>query len=230
MDTELSIIPQRTKVLYGTYAEIAALSVTLKAGELAFATDRVILYRWSGAALVAITISSRHGNIANIGNAADYPESSLYQADDESKLYMIISGAWVYISQIPFAYTYSTSESLVHSNDTERGTNSVSFVKLKESKLQDNFNVLRIKFTLRNSAGTTVVHGQIYKNGVAIGTNQTNNSPVGVEFSQDFSNLSKNDLIQVYAYTTNAAYAASVSNLRFCYSLGLVNITDTAGY
>jgi len=53
--TKLSIIPQRTKVLYGTYAAISALTATLKTQDLAYATDRKILYRWNGTTLNEIS-------------------------------------------------------------------------------------------------------------------------------------------------------------------------------
>ena len=230
MDTELSIIPARTKVLYGTYAEIAAQTATLKVGDLGYASDRNVLYRWSGAALVAITISSRHGTYANIGDAANYPESSIYQADDQEKLYMILSGAWAYISKIPFQPFITLSDVIANSNDTERSTSSTSYTKVKESQLKEDFNVLRIKFTLRTSSyGGDVAYGKIYKNGVAFGTERSTQDVSGVEFSEDFTNLNKYDLIQVYCHSSNTIYAAHVSNFRFAYVMG-VEIVNTAGY
>ncbi|PKN94312.1 MAG: hypothetical protein CVU43_24605, partial [Chloroflexi bacterium HGW-Chloroflexi-5] len=93
MTIKTTVIPLLRKVIYDTYANLPVSGIS--EGDLAFASDRIVLYRWDGSAWVAITISSRHGNKANIGNAADYPESSLYQADDEGKLYMLVSGAWV---------------------------------------------------------------------------------------------------------------------------------------
>ena len=234
MDTELSIIPARTKVLYGTYAEIAAQTATLKVGDLGYASDRNVLYRWSGAALVAITISSRHGTYANIGDAANYPESSIYQADDQEKLYMILSGAWAYISKIPFQPFISLSDVIANSNDTERSTASTSYTKLKESQLKEDFNILRIKFTLKASydylSGAITAYGKIYKNGVAFGTERsTDDYTNGQEFSEDFTNLHKYDLIQVYCHNVNSIYPIYVSNFRFAYAMGL-EIVNTAGY
>jgi len=56
-DTELSIIPQPTKVYYDTHANLAAIAAAgqMRVEDLAYATDRKILYRWSGAALEAIS-------------------------------------------------------------------------------------------------------------------------------------------------------------------------------
>jgi len=100
MGTNIGFIPQRVNIYYDTYANIAAI-VGMKAQDLAFATDRIVLYRYSGAAWQPITISSRNGADAAKGVATDYPESSLYQAEDTNKLYMVMSGAWVYVSAVP---------------------------------------------------------------------------------------------------------------------------------
>lgn len=98
MKIETTVIPALRKVYSDTYASFPTTG--LNEGDLAWATDRECFYRWSGAAWEAIGISTRHGNIADIGNPADYPESSLYQADDEGKCYMLVSGAWVSIAEV----------------------------------------------------------------------------------------------------------------------------------
>lgn len=99
MDIKTTVIPAFRRVIYDTYVNLPV--VGLAEGDLAYATDRMVFYRWSGAAWQSVTISSRHGNFAAIGNPAHYPESSLYQADDEGRLYMLIAGAWVYVSGVP---------------------------------------------------------------------------------------------------------------------------------
>lgn len=87
-----TIIPQLREVIYDTYANFPTAGLSV--GDLGWATDRKCLYRWSGSAWESIGISSRHGDYADIGDPADYPESSLYQADDQDILYMVIAGAW----------------------------------------------------------------------------------------------------------------------------------------
>ena len=74
--TEIVSIPKLRQVYYDAYAALPAGSA---AGDLAFATDRKVFYRWSGAAWQSVTISSRSGNTAAIGAAADYPVGSLFQ-------------------------------------------------------------------------------------------------------------------------------------------------------
>lgn len=63
---------------------------------------------------------------------------------------------------------------------------------------------LRIKFSLAKGGGTTV-YGQIYRNGVAVGTLQSTATSTGVEFSEDISGWSAGDLCQLYIYNSNGA-------------------------
>ena len=94
-ESDLSVIQRFTRVLSDTYA---ALPVTnLRTGELAYATDRRTLYRWSGAAWEDISIYSDSGAIADIPAAATLPEGSLYYATDTLVLYQLHAGAWVAI-------------------------------------------------------------------------------------------------------------------------------------
>jgi len=96
MGIEDTVIPLMRQVIYTTYANFPTAGLTI--GDLAWASDRKCLYRWSGSAWESIGISSRHGNYADRGTASDYPESSLYQADDTGALYMVITGAWVFVA------------------------------------------------------------------------------------------------------------------------------------
>ena len=96
MGIETTIIPLVRQVIYTTYAAFPTTGLTN--GDLAWATDRLCLYRWNGSGWTSIGISSRHGAYASRGTASEYPESSLYQADDTGALYMVVSGAWVFIA------------------------------------------------------------------------------------------------------------------------------------
>lgn len=96
MTIRTTIIPSVRQVFYTTYAAFPTTGLTN--GDLAWATDRKCFYIWTGSAWEASGISSRHGNYADIGDPANYPESSLYQADDTGALYMVVTGAWVFIA------------------------------------------------------------------------------------------------------------------------------------
>ena len=95
-EAEIQAIQRMTNVYYATYANLP--STNIRTGDLGYATDRKVFYRWSGTAWQPVTISSRSGTAANIGTAADYPVGSLYYATDTSVLYQQQAGSWVSIS------------------------------------------------------------------------------------------------------------------------------------
>ena len=94
-ESELSVIQRQTRVLSDTYAALPTTG--LRPGDLAYATDRRTLYRWSGAAWEDISIYSDSGAIADIPAAAGMPEGSLYYATDTLVLWQVQSAAWVAI-------------------------------------------------------------------------------------------------------------------------------------
>jgi hypothetical protein len=101
--------------------------------------------------------------------------------------------AWV-CSRFPTGLI--VSDQLQHSNDAQKVSYLTSYEKRKEMKLNAALAVVRIKFTLTCAGGGTA-YGQIYKNGGAIGTERSTAS--SATFSQDFTSLVTNDLIQIYA-------------------------------
>jgi hypothetical protein len=213
---ETSVIPAVRQVIYTTYANFPTSGLTIS--DLAWATDRLCLYRWSGSTWESIGISSRHGAYADIGNPADYPESSLYQADDQDKLYMIRSGAWALITFLPTELEISlgASDSLKNSDDAEKSSTLAAYTKKKEVKVNEAYNgVMRIKFDLKSSS--PVVYGRIYKNGVAIGTEQSTSSSSYVTFTEDLAlTLVPDDLLQIYVKHDGSG-TVYVSNFRFYY-------------
>lgn len=121
------------------------------------------------------------------------------------------------------SFTKAAGDELRHSNDTAKTTSSTSYVKVKEIVLSQDIEACRIKFTLHHSAtyssGVTY-YGRIYKNGVAIGTERSrNDSAEAVTHSQDFTNFSSGDLIQIYAKVSDPTYTTQISNFRIYYDL-----------
>jgi hypothetical protein len=134
----------------------------------------------------------------------------------EDQVLAISGGA---IDWITLTFLYGIYEQLLNSNDTERGTTSSSYEKIKETKLDSDYaGGIRIKFKLRIT-GTTG-YAKIYRNGIAIGTQQSYGiEDGGATFSEDFGDVdwSADDLIQVYAYSNIGIGHAYVSNFRFYY-------------
>lgn len=98
METELQTIPKIRAVYYDTYANLPVTN--LIAGDLGFATDRIVLYRWSGAAWQPVTIHSSSGTAANIPAAANLPDGSLYYETDTGLLKQVQTGAWATITSL----------------------------------------------------------------------------------------------------------------------------------
>lgn len=107
MDTNIQTIPQMRKVYYATYANLPTTG--LKVGDLGYATDRLVFYRWSGAAWEALTIHSSSGVAANIPTAANLPDGSLYYETDTTKLKQVQSSAWVEVTKLAWAASDITS-------------------------------------------------------------------------------------------------------------------------
>lgn len=107
--TELTPIPKIYNCYSDTYANLVAASGAFKAGELAYSTDRLVLYRWSGVALVLMTFYTGSGLAAAIPTAADLPNGSWYYETDTQKVKQVQAGAWVTVVD---PVTYLTSSSI----------------------------------------------------------------------------------------------------------------------
>ncbi len=209
MITSDTIIVQR-QVISTTYASFPTSGSTV--GDLAWATDRQCLYRWSGSAWESIGISSRHGNYADIGTASDYPESSLYQADDQGLLYMVVTAAWVQIVFMPSLPLWLVGSAIAMAADTERITNSTSLVKVKEIQIASG-GTIRTSFDLKTDYATHAASGRIYKNGVAFGTMRSTGSLSYVTYTEDLA-FATGDLVQLYYAIENAVHNAYTRNFR----------------
>ncbi len=95
-------------------------------------------------------------------------------------------------------------------------TNQPAYSKIKEIQI-GQAGTYRIKFDLK-SGGAYTAYGRVYKNGVAVGSIQTNGTSNYVTKSQDIAGWSIGDLCQLYYATYNAAVAdVYVKNFRiFC--------------
>lgn len=97
------------------------------------------------------------------------------------------------------------SNTIQYSSDGEASTSSLTYVKLKELAISDDYTgSWRIVFDLQGYEveESTFGYGRIYKNGVAYGTEQSTIGSGYVTKSQDFTNININngDLIQLYVH------------------------------
>ena len=123
-------------------------------------------------------------------------------------------------------YSSTVSANLRNSNDTERSTDSLTYVKVKECLLGGDLAACRIKFDLKANRDGNTAFGKIYKNGVAEGTEQSTILFGSFEtFSEDFTGFSSGDLIQIYAKGdfTNDQYC---QNMQFYYDGAITHLKD----
>jgi len=196
------------RVIYDTYANFPTGGVELE--DLAWATDRKCLYRWNGSAWIPIGISSRHGNYEDIGDPANYPESSLYQADDKTILYMVVNAAWqpVTFQGLP---PWQVGDIIVMSADTERSGSSTNWLKKKEIQIASG-GIIRVSFDLKANLGGTA-YGRIYKNDEAYGTERTDTTQNWHTFTEDLE-FETSDTIQLWGKTSNGSYEYRVRNFQ----------------
>ena len=121
----------------------------------------------------------------------------------------------------------SFTDTLRNSNDTSRTTDSLTYVKVKEVKITGNGLLTRVraKFFLKPATSDVQsVSARIYKNGVAIGTERSNNTSSGVTYSEDLEvEFNDNDLIQIYA-KRNQTSLAEVTHFRLYFDWQLLSI------
>ena len=98
--------------------------------------------------------------------------------------------------------------------------------KVKEILLNDVSGTVRIKFYLRMINGAGPAIARVYKNGVAIGAEITENKTSFVEKSTDLG-FTSGDLIQVYLYGSTAGTTSSLTGLTLCYDKQPATINNT---
>ncbi len=103
----------------------------------------------------------------------------------------------------------------IHKNEPSRSTTSTFYVKLKEIKL-DKAGAIRTKFTLVSDTGGGWVYGKVYRNGSAVGTEQSMQSTTPSEYSEDISGWAIGDLYQIYGKTVNGGQVCTISDQKVC--------------
>ena len=174
--------------------------------------------------------SMRQVYSAAYASIPDGSEGDLAFATDRDTLYRWTSGVWIAVSGKPLMLSHVASDVLRHSFDEENNTNKLSYTKITEITLEDRVDACRIKFDLKTFHVAGLATARLYKNGVAIGTEQTEGAGGYVTKSEDFAaaNFEKGDKIQVYAKTDDANISALVENLRLYYDVDFQGHTNEA--
>ncbi len=164
--TETAIIPSVRNVYSADYAALPTSNVSL--GDLGYAEDRKVLYRWDGAAWQPLTVHSSSGVAADIPAAADLPEGSLYFETDSKLLKQVQSGAWATLSTtagIANLVLKGADESVFNSTVLQDDNALTRAIQANETWLYLFFIAYTsaaaagIKFTVTAPAGATVYNG-----------------------------------------------------------------------
>ena len=104
------------------------------------------------------------------------------------------------------------SDDLLFSNDLLKTTVSESYVKIKEIIVYRSMK-MRLYWGISCSLGTPDVYSKVYINGIAVGTERTNNSTSYVYYTEDIE-VNTGDLVQIYGYTSLPPSACRIINMR----------------
>ena len=109
---------------------------------------------------------------------------------------------------------YAAGDFLITSADTERNTASTDYVKLKSIQIF-RAGTLRIKFELKESYTVRTAYGRVYRNGNAVGAEQTTSGAAAyVLKSEDISGWSIDDTCELWAKINNSTDKAYVKEFR----------------
>lgn len=118
------------------------------------------------------------------------------------------------------AYWYSkVSTTTRNSNDATKSTASMSWVKIKEVKLNEDAGKMKIYFWLASAVSGTV-YGRIRVNGEVTGdwgTSTEKSTTTAVACSDDLGPFEANDLIQIYAKCGEEEKLVEVQDMKFKY-------------
>jgi hypothetical protein len=107
-------------------------------------------------------------------------------------------------------YKILASDVVLGEDATERSTLSTSLVKIVAIRVPVGVvpdTTARVVMRIKSTATATAT-GRIYKNGVALGSVHSNNTTSYVTYTEDLVIGSAGDDIEIYLYSTSAAYEA----------------------
>lgn len=112
------------------------------------------------------------------------------------------------------------SDTLRYSSDAEVSTASGTYTVVKTITLTQAVNAARIKFDIKSQAGV-IAYGKIYKNGVAIGTEQSTTGTSFATKSEDITIAAGiGDSIQLYGKNDDGIHEVYYRNFRIYYDGG----------
>ena len=129
-----------------------------------------------------------------------------------------------YVESSTAPYAAGTTEYLISYGDTEDVTSTSSYVKYKEIVLTRD-GQLRIDFDIKVASGGTY-YGRVYRNGVAVGTEQSGGDTTYATKTEDISGWSAGDLCQLYVKEATGAKNVTYRNFRIYATIPTVEVVN----
>ena len=123
----------------------------------------------------------------------------------------------------------SLSNTVVDNNADVKSSGSESYTKVKETRLDEDVDLLRVRYQARRVTGSPVTvyyaNARLYINGSAVGTERDLGSSF-ITYTDDIvSGLSAGDLIQVYVQSNaSTSITIEVKELQICYTSEITHI------
>ncbi len=146
-------------------------------------------------------------------DAATYSKKYLFHSINKSNLNIKLYGDGSVSSYGYYFNDVTAGANLLLFEDTQRSTQSTSYVKLKEILCPAD-GIVTTKFDMRASSAGNDVWGKIYINGIAVGAEQNTTSITFVTKTDASIAVLKNDLIQVYGKAEGGAIVCYIKNFR----------------
>jgi hypothetical protein len=183
--------------------------------------DQTANYSWTGTnsfatstmATSTITSNTVASSTMTLGQILTWPTASTSVVSKGYTDYVVINNPT----------GIASSSVLQQSADTERNTNTNSYAKIKEIKINLSGTV-GVAFDLHDSGDMAGAYGRVYINGVAVGTQQTTTSGTYISYFESV-NVNAADLVQLYYRSSSTGDNAYIRNFRLYYTKGLLTET-----
>lgn len=115
-----------------------------------------------------------------------------------------------YIESLPLKVV--ASDTVLHTNATERSTPNLHMVKIKETWISSIQGDIRITFDIKSSNGSEWVYAKVYVNSAAKGALLSTQSTSYVTKTENSTDVTFGDLVQIYGGAGNGGVTTYIEN------------------
>ena len=207
--TEVSTIPKKVRVYKDTKANLDALT-GLADEDLGYGTDTNILYRQNGngAANWEAISAADFGGLTGRWTLVQG-----YRGTDGKILEFKGAGTDPAEGDKVTNHAFSAGQVLRQHQNTQLASTSQTYFKLWEMVILGG-GTIRVNFAMKTSSAGNSAYARIYRNGGAVGTEQTDTTGSWVYKSEDIAGWKTGDLIQIYVKVTAGGHESILCDFR----------------